>query len=168
MALKDAKEIIFVPDKYLGDYTAKKTGRDMILWDGYCPTHIKIMPEDILKAKSEHPNAKVLVHPECSSEIIALADETRSTEGIAKYVQETDVKEFIIGTEIGMLHRLKKENPDKIFYPASALAVCPNMKKNNLEKILWALEDMKYEVKVPEDIRIKAKIAVDKMIAIGR
>ncbi|MEK6645152.1 MAG: quinolinate synthase NadA [Candidatus Firestonebacteria bacterium] len=168
LALKDAKEIIFVPDKYLGDYTAKKTGRDMILWDGYCPTHIKIMPEDILKAKSEHPNAKVLVHPECSSEIIALADETRSTEGIAKYVQETDVKEFIIGTEIGMLHRLKKENPDKIFYPASALAVCPNMKKNNLEKILWALEDMKYEVKVPEDIRIKAKIAVDKMIAIGR
>ena len=81
-----------MPDKYLGDYTAKKNRQNMILWDGYCPTHIKIMLEDILKAKSEHPNAKVPWHPECSSEIIALADETRSTEGIAKYVQETDVK----------------------------------------------------------------------------
>jgi len=162
------KEIIFVPDKYLGSFTAKKTGKELILWNGYCPTHLKILPEDIIKLKSKHPSAKVVVHPECRSDVCDMADEVTSTEGIIRFSKTTTSKEIIVGTEVGMLYRLKKEIPEKVFYPASELAVCPNMKKNTLEKVLWALEEMKNEIKVPDDIREKAKKSIDRMIEIGR
>ncbi|MFH1823943.1 MAG: quinolinate synthase NadA [Candidatus Firestonebacteria bacterium] len=162
------KEIIFVPDKYLGSFVAKKTKKDLILWNGYCPTHLKILPQDIIKLKEQHPEAKVVVHPECIGEVCDLADEVTSTEGILRFSRTTSSKEIIVGTEVGMLHRLRKEFPDKVFYPASELAICPNMKKNTLEKVLWALEEMKNEVKVSEDIRQKAKKSIDKMIEIGR
>ncbi len=164
-SLKDVKEIIFVPDKYLADYVASVTKRKFISWNGYCPTHVKISAKDILKQKKLHPAAKVLVHPECTREAIKLADEVLSTEGMCRYAKKTDAREMLIGTEVGMLYRLEKLNPDKKFYPVSEDITCPNMKLTSLEKVLWALEDLKPEVKVPEDIRIRAKKAVERMLA---
>ena len=158
------KEIIFVPDKYLGAYVSAKLNKKMIFWDGYCPTHLKITPEAILSKKREYPNAKVLVHPECRPDSCALADEVASTEGFIRYSKAASVKEIIVGTETGMLYRLKKEVAGKVFIPVCEEAVCPNMKKNTLEKLLWSLEDMKNVITVPEDIRIKAKKAIDRMI----
>jgi quinolinate synthase len=160
------KEIIFIPDKYLGSYVASQTKRELVLWQGYCPTHRRILPEDILKKKALYPKAEVLVHPECIPEVIAMADKVLSTTGICKYAKESKSEEFIIGTEIGILHKLKKENPEKRFYPASELADCPNMKMNNLEKILWSLQDLVYKVEVPEDIARRAKRSIDRMLEI--
>jgi quinolinate synthase len=160
------KEILFIPDKYLGDYTSKQTNRKMILWEGFCPTHRRILSEDVLKKKAQYPKAEVLVHPECTPDVIAMADKVLSTTGICRYAKESKSEEFIIGTEIGILYRLKKENPQKQFYPASELAECANMKLNNLEKILWSLEDMVYPIEVPPDIAQRAKRAIDRMIEI--
>lgn len=163
-SLKDVEEIIFVPDKYLADYVSTKANKKFIPWNGYCPTHVKILPEDITRQKKAHPKAKVIVHPECTPPVIQLADEALSTEGMCKYARASSALEIIVGTEIGLLYRLQKENPQKAFYPASEQAICPTMKLITLEKVLWSLEDMKYEVKVPEDIRVKAKGAVDRML----
>ncbi len=165
-ALKKEKEIIFIPDKYLADYVSKQTGRKLISWNGFCPTHVKILPEDIKREKKFHPKAKVLVHPECLPEVCAMADAVLSTSQMSKFARETDAKEMIIGTEVGVIYRLKKDNPAKEFYPASESAVCPNMKRVTREKILWSLENLKEEVKVPEDIRIRAKKAIDRMMEI--
>jgi len=164
----DANEILFVPDQYLGNYASTKTNKKMILWPGYCPTHVRILPQGITRLKLEYPKAEVIVHPECKSEVTILADEVLSTSGMLKFAQKTEAKEIIVGTEIGIIYRLKKENPGKKFIPASEQAVCPNMKLVTLEKILWSLEEMSPEVKVPEEIRLKAKLAVDKMLEIGR
>jgi quinolinate synthase len=161
------EEIIFVPDQYLGDFIARRTGRKMTLWPGYCPTHVKILPEDIKRARQEHPRAAVVVHPECRPDVIDLADEALSTSGIIRYAAREDVAELIVGTEVDIIHRLKKENPGKKFYPASEKAVCPNMKKITLAKILASLERLSPEVRVPEDIRVRARAAVDRMLAIG-
>jgi quinolinate synthase len=160
-------QIIFVPDKSLGDFVSKQAGREMILWNGYCPTHHRILAQDIINMKAKYPNAKVMVHPECTAGVIAQADVSLSTGGMIKYAKETDAKEFIVGTEIGLLYTLGKDNPDKKFYPATRLSDCPNMKLNTLEKILWSLEDMVYQVTVPEDIRVKAWNAIDKMLKIS-
>lgn len=165
-SLKDAQEIIFVPDKYLANYVSTKTDKKIIPWNGYCPTHVKILPEDIRKAKRTHPKAEVIAHPECIPEVITLADKALSTEGMCKYAKESSASEIIVGTEIGLLYRLHKENPAKKFYPASEQAICPNMKLTTLEKVLWSLEDMQHEVKVPEEVRVKAKRAVDRMLEI--
>jgi len=165
-SLKDASEIIFVPDKYLGHYASVKANRDLILWDGYCPVHAKILPEDIARQRKAHPKAKVIVHPECTPKVIQLADEALSTSGMCKYAKLSDASEIIVGTEPGMLYRLRKENPQKKFYPLSAQAICQDMKLTTLEKVLWCLENMKYEVKVPEDIQIKAKRAMDRMLEV--
>ncbi len=163
-SIPQEKEVIFIPDKYLGSYVASQTKRELVLWQGYCPTHSRILPEDILKKKALYPKAEVLVHPECIPEVIAMADRVLSTTGICKYARESTSEEFIIGTEIGILHRLKKENPGKRFYPASELSDCPNMKLNNLEKILWSLQDLVYKVEVPEEIARKAKRSIDRML----
>lgn len=165
-ALKDHPEIIFVPDKYLADFVQKKTGRNLISWNGFCPTHVKILPEDIKKEKKFHPFAKVMVHPECLPSVVALADEVLSTSQMSKFAKETDAKEMIVGTEVGLIYRLKKDNPDKEFYPASERAVCPNMKRTTQEKIVWALEEMKDEVRVADEIRVRAKKAIDRMLEI--
>ena len=165
-ALKDREEIIFVPDKYLADYVSKKTGRKLISWSGFCPTHVKILPEDIKRERKFHPFAKVIVHPECLPQVVSMADEVLSTSGMAKFAKETEAKEIIVGTEVGLIYRLKKDNPSKEFYPASEAAVCPNMKRTTQEKILWALEELKEEVRVPDDIRLQAKKAIDRMLAI--
>lgn len=166
VSLKDAEEIIFVPDKYLGDFVSKKTGRRLIIWDGYCPTHVKILPEDILRSVRLYPHAKVIAHPECTPEVIALSDEALSTGKTCAYVKKSDAKEFIIATEVGLVYRLQKDNPEKKFYPASEHAVCPNMKRTTLEKVLWSLEETKDEVRVSDEIRRKAKRAIDAMLAI--
>jgi len=168
-SLKDTSEIIFVPDKYLGHYVSTKVkNKKFILTKGYCPTHARILPERVKAAKAKHPKAKIMVHPECRPETIALADEVFSTGGMIKYAKESRAKEIIVGTEIGMIYRLAKENPDKKFYPADNRAICPNMKMTTLEKILWSLEDLKTEVKVPEKVAAKARFAIERMLAIGR
>ena len=160
------KEIIFVPDKYLADYVSKQTGRSLISWSGFCPTHTKILPEDVRREKKFHPFAKVIVHPECLQVVVAMADAVLSTSQMAKFAKETEAKEMIVGTEVGLIYRLKKDNPGKEFYPASERAVCPNMKRTTQEKILWALEELKEEVRVPDDIRLRAKKAIDRMLEI--
>lgn len=165
-ALKDREEIIFIPDKYLADFVSKKTGRKLISWNGYCPTHVKILPEDIKREKKFHPQAKVLVHPECLPQVVAMADAALSTSQMGKFAKETDAKEMIIGTEVGLIYRLKKDNPTKEFYPATEAAVCPNMKRTTQEKVLWALEELKEEVRVPGQIRLRAKKAIDRMLEI--
>ena len=165
-SLKDASEIIFVPDKYLGHYVSVKANRDLILWDGYCPVHAKILPEDIARQRKAHPKAKIIVHPECTPKVIQLADEALSTSGMCKYAKLSSASEIIVGTEPEMLYRLRKENPRKKFYPLSDQAICQDMKLTTLKKVLWCLENMKYEVKVPEDIQIKAKRAMDRMLEV--
>lgn len=162
----DCEEILFVPDQYLAHYASTKTNKKIIFWPGYCPTHARILPKHITRLRQEYPQAKVVVHPECRPEVIALADEALSTTGICRYAQREDVSQLIVGTEIGIIHRLKRENPGKQFIPISEQAICPNMKQITLEKVLWSLEEMKPEVKVPEEIRLKAKAAVDKMLEI--
>ncbi|MFH1338587.1 MAG: quinolinate synthase NadA [Candidatus Omnitrophota bacterium] len=164
--LKNSGEIIFVPDKYLANYVSSKVNVNLIPWNGYCPTHVKILPENILKQKKAHPKAEVIVHPECRPEVIAVADQALSTEGMCRYAKHSGADEIIVGTEIGMLYRLQSDNPAKRFYPATELAVCPSMKLTNLEKVLWCLEDMKYEVRVPENVRLKAISAIESMIKI--
>jgi quinolinate synthase len=163
----DSRNILFIPDQYLGHYVSTQTNKNITFWPGYCPTHARIRPEDILRAKAEHPHARVIIHPECRPEVIALADEVFSTGGMARFVRSTSSEEIIVGTEIGFIYRLRKENPHKSFIPASEQAICPRMKLITLEKILWSLEEMSPEVKVPEEVRIKARRSVDRMLEIG-
>ncbi len=164
----DAREILFVPDQYLGHYISTKINKKMVLWPGFCITHMRIQPQNITALRQEYPQAKVVVHPECRPEVIALADEVLSTGGLCRYAGRSEVKEMIVGTEIGIIHRLRKENPGKKFIPASEQAICPRMKLITLESVLWSLQEMTPGVKVPEEIRLKAKVAVDKMLEIGR
>ena len=159
---------IFIPDRNLGAYVAMKTGKKLVLSDGYCIVHERMTEDDVLKARAAHPGAEILAHPECRPEVTALADKVLSTSGMCSYAKSSGGKEMIISTETGIIYRLKKENPDKIFYPLSERAVCVNMKKNSLEKVLWALEDIKNVVKVEESIRVKAKRAIDKMLEYSR
>jgi len=165
-ALKGKEEIIFVPDKYLADFVEKKTGKKLIKWNGFCPTHVKILPEDIKRERKFHPFAKVMVHPECLPQVVAMADAVLSTSQMCKFAKETEAKEIIIGTEVGLIYRLKKDNPSKEFYPATEAAVCPNMKRTTQEKILWALEELKEEVRVSDEIRSRARKSIDKMLEI--
>jgi len=162
----DNDEILFVPDQYLGHYVSNRTDKKLNLWPGYCPTHVRILPRDIIRLKQEYPQAKAVVHPECRPDVIAVADEVLSTGGMIRYARREDVGEMIVGTELGIIHRLRKENPGKRFIPVSEQAICPNMKLITLEKVLWSLEEMSPEVKVPEAIRLKAKTAVDRMLEI--
>jgi quinolinate synthase len=164
--LKNEKEIIFVPDKYLGDYVSRQAGRKLILWNGFCPTHLRILPEDIQREKKFHPKAKVVVHPECRPAVLEMADAVLSTSGMGKFAKETSAKEMIIGTEVGILYRLKADNPDKEFYPASERAVCPNMKRTTVEKILFSLQELREEVRVSDSIRARARKAIDRMLEI--
>lgn len=163
-AFSPDETVIFIPDQYLASNVGKKLGRRFVLWPGYCPVHAMILPEEIEKMRSLNPWAEVLVHPECREEVVSLADQALSTEGMCRYVKVSPGREFIIGTETGILHRLKRENPEKKFYPASDRAICPNMKKITLEKVLQSLEEGKCEIDVPTEVRKKAKVCLDKMI----
>jgi len=162
----DADEILFVPDKCLADYAQSKTSKKIIPYPGYCPTHLRILPEHILKEKDLHPKALVLAHPECSRGVIQLADEVCSTSGMLRFARENSAQEFIIGTEEGIIHRLSKDNPEKKFYSPTVLAICPNMKLITLEKLAWSLEDNQYPIELPSDIIDKARHAIQRMIEI--
>lgn len=160
-------EVIHVPDYNLAMYTQRFTKKKIYPWNGFCPTHHQITAGDILISKMDHPGLEVIVHPECRQEVIDLADGVYSTDGMLKYAKKVD-KDLIIGTEVGVIHRLKKENPGRNFYPVSNFVVCPNMKMNTLETVRDSLRDMRTEIKIPETIRINAKRALDRMLEIGR
>lgn len=160
------EEILFIPDKHLGKYAAHKTGKNICSWDGFCPTHIKLSPEDVKGQLKEYPEAEVLVHPECLFEVIELADQVLSTNGMVAYAKESSVKEFIIGTETGLIYRLAKENPDKKFYPASEDMLCPNMKLTTLERVAHSLEAMEDGIVIPDEIRRPAQKALNRMLEV--
>ena len=165
-SLPEDKRIIFVPDQHLGQFVAERTGRDLILWPGYCTTHVAITADDIQAAKAKYPEAIVMAHPECSEPVKALADELLSTSQMLKLAAKGTAKQFIVATETGIIHSLKKQNPDVEFIPASDRAICPNMKKITVDKVIASLEDMQYEITVPEAISTRAKKALDRMVEI--
>jgi len=159
-------EILFAPDKNLAAYVARQTKKKIIAWDGYCYVHNQILAADVLAKKERYPAAEVWVHPECRPEVIDLADKVISTGNMVKAAQETSAKEVLIGTEAGILHRLRKENPRTAFFPVKDLAFCSNMKKINLIKVWAALEEMKFRIEVPAAISQRARGAIEKMIRI--
>ncbi len=168
-AIPADKEILFIPDFYLGSYVKAQTGRqNMHLWQGYCPSHVLIQSEDIKRLRAAHPKAEFLMHPECGclTKSMHLADRILSTEGMSRYAKESPAKEFIVATETGILHRMQKENPDKKFYPANEHAVCHYMKMNTLEKVVESLENLQYEVKVPRELAERALLPIERMLAI--
>jgi quinolinate synthase len=159
-------EVLFVPDYNLGHWVSTRTAKRIILWDGFCPTHVWIKPADIARLRAEHPAAVVMVHPECSPDVVEAADEVLSTGQMLKAAHASPATEFIIGTEMGILHRLAKENPGKTFHHLSGHALCPNMKKIDLEKVLESLRTMKPEVRVDEPEASAARRALDRMLAV--
>ncbi|MDD5495622.1 MAG: quinolinate synthase NadA [Candidatus Omnitrophica bacterium] len=161
------KQVIFVPDKNLGRYVQKQVPeKEIILWEGFCPTHIRVQEEDIKKAKLAHPKAEVIAHPECNPEVLALSDHICSTGGMFKYVKNSNSNEFIISTENGMLYKLRKDNPGKEFYLPTPHLVCANMKLITLGWVAHSLEEMVYEIKVSGEIRDKAKKTLERMLSV--
>ncbi len=165
-SLPAEREILFVPDQNLGRYVQRETGRNIVLWPGYCRSHVLITPEDLERARNEHPEGVVLAHPECKDEVKELADELLSTGQMLSRVKQAGASTFIIATEVGILHSLKRSNPKATFVAASERAFCNNMKKITLDKVLWSLEDMEHRVQVLPDIAKRAKRALDRMIAV--
>lgn len=162
------KEIIFVPDKNLGRYVQSQVPeKNIILWEGFCPTHIRVQEEDVVKAKNLHPKAEVLAHPECNPEVLSLADHICSTGGMFKYVKESNTDEFIISTESGMLYKLQRDNPGKRFYLPTDHLVCANMKLITLGWVAHSLEKLVYEVRVDGEVRDKALKTLDRMLAVS-
>lgn len=161
------QEIIFVPDQHLGGHIAGLLGRRYELWPGFCPTHAMLTAAKIEAARAEHPGAIVLVHPECAKDVRDAADHALSTGGMCKFARESDAKEFILGTEVGILHRLRTENPGKTFYPVTDRLVCPNMKKTTLDNLAECLREMKNRVVVREDVASRARRAIEAMLAIS-
>lgn len=166
-SLKGYKKIIFVPDKYLGSFLSLTSDKEFILTNGYCPTHAKISPRLINELKEKHKDAKVIVHGECASLVKETAHKVLSTGKMCKYVKNSGAKTFIVGTEREIIHRMKKENPEKSFIHASPLAVCPNMKKNDLEKIYFVLDKMVNIVEVEENVRKKAALCIERMLEVA-
>ena len=160
------RPVIFVPDQHLGRFVVERTGRDLVLWPGYCHVHVVITEEDIKNAKAKYPDAVVMAHPECTEPVKELSDQILSTGQMLKFAKTSTAKRFIVATEIGIIHALKKSNPDAEFIAASDRAVCPNMKKITLDKIIASLQDMQYEVKVPRGTAMKAKNALERMVEI--
>jgi len=163
-AISNKKDILFIPDKNLANFIAQKTKRKIIPWPGFCPIHNLLTKEDVIKAKKLHPQALLLVHPECRPEVCNLADYIGSTKGIINFVSNNSVKEYIIGTEIGIFHPLKKSNPDKEFFAASEKMICRDMKLIDLEKVLRSLQILEPQITVPEDIRKKSLKALSRML----
>jgi quinolinate synthase len=163
-SIPEDKEIIFLPDKNLGANVANALGRELMLWPGFCPTHMRISKKMINQRKAEFPDAVVIVHPECAPEVVEMADVSLSTGGMLKFAKETDAKQIIVGTELGIIHRLKIENPDKMFIPVSEQAICPNMKLIELHDVLNALENMEHEIILEPEIIEKAKASIERMI----
>jgi quinolinate synthase len=159
-------EVICIPDKNLSMWAQKNTGKKVIAWDGYCNIHERVTPEDVRKARAEHPEALIMAHPECRLDVLEAADHVTSTSGMLRFAKSSPAREFVVGTEIGLMHRMRKENPEKLFYPLRKDMICPNMKKTSLESVLRAFRENTHLVKVPEHIRVPAKRALDRMLAI--
>ncbi|GBE57280.1 quinolinate synthase A [bacterium BMS3Abin01] len=159
------RDVIFIPDRNLAMYVEKQTGRRLIKWDGFCPTHDNITLEDILRTKQEHPQAVVLAHPECLPGVQEIAGSLESTSGMIRYAAASSAGEFIIATEMGLIHRLKKENPDKHFYSPTNRAICPNMKMTTLAKAVQTLREERYQIRLDEHIRKRALAAVEAMVS---
>jgi quinolinate synthase len=166
-AIPKDKAVIFLPDRNLGANVSIELNRPLILWPGFCPTHMRITAEMVNRKKMEFPDAFVIVHPECTPDVVALADKYLSTGGMLRFARETQHKKLIIGTEQGIIHRLQQENPDKMFIPVSEQAVCPNMKLIELSDVLNALEKMQHEIILAPDIIAKAAAPIIKMIEAG-
>lgn len=162
-----AEEIIFAPDRNLGKYVQKVTGKRLIIWEGCCPIHDRISREQIMRLKRDHPRAVFVAHPECREEVLELADEVASTSGIFAFAQRTAAREIIVGSERGMLYRLEKENPGKTFYFPSQETLCPNMKLITLDKVLKSMQRLEPRIVVPQEIRQRALRAVERMVNIG-
>lgn len=165
-SLPSDKKILFVPDKNLGSFVAERTGKDIELWPGYCTTHVCITEDDIRKAKQKWPDAVVMSHPECTEPVRKISDELLSTGQMLKFVKKNSAKQYIVGTEKGIIHALKKENPDAEYMPATERAICPNMKKITIDKVITSLEELKELVVIEEKIRVRAKKSLDRMIEI--
>lgn len=163
----DTDEVIFVPDQYLGHHVSLHSSKTIHLFPGYCPTHQRLLPEEIEAARREHPRALVMAHPECPGPVLALADHVLGTGAMVRLARESAASEFIVATEEGLAHRLRRENPGKVFIVPSARLVCPNMKLTTLEKLLWSLEELKYQVTVPEEYREPARRAIQKMLTLS-
>jgi quinolinate synthase len=161
----DGHDVLFVPDQHLGTVVAETLGRPLILWPGYCPTHARINPKEVLDLKAAHPDAVAIAHPECPKPLRLVSDHILSTGQMCAFVRQSPAAEFIVATEEGLLHRLRKENPAKTFYRASPFAVCPNMKKSTLEKVLFCLRDMQPAISVPEPIASLARKSIEQMLA---
>ena len=159
-------EVLFIPDRHLGHYVSTKTDKRMILYPGFCPPHQRLIPRHIEHAKELHPDAVVLVHPECSAEVIARADAALSTSQMIRYVKESDSRTFLIGTEEGLLHGLRKENPQKAFHLLTTGLLCPDMKKTTLKSVVRTMEERRNVVRVAEEVRVKAKLALDRMLEV--
>jgi quinolinate synthase len=164
-SLPDEK-VICIPDRNLSQWAAKNTKKEIIAWDGFCHVHERVTTEDIKKARAEHPKALVMAHPECRLDVLELADHVTSTSGMLRFAKASAENEFIVGTETGLMYRLKKENPGKSFYPLRKDMICPNMKRTTLESVYLALKENRYVIQVPEDIRVPAKKALDRMLSI--
>ncbi|MFO0753426.1 MAG: quinolinate synthase [Thermodesulfovibrionales bacterium] len=160
------ERVICIPDRNLSLWAAKNTKKQIIAWDGFCHVHDRIRREDVLRAREAHPRAVLMAHPECRLEVLELADHVTSTSGMLRFARSSDAQEFIVGTELGLLHRLKKESPGKTFHPLRKDMICPNMKKTTLNSVYHALKEMKNCIKVPEEIRVPAKRTLDRMLAI--
>ncbi|MFO7766181.1 MAG: quinolinate synthase NadA [Pelovirga sp.] len=164
-----AKKLLMVPDRNLGRYIARRVpDKEYIFWEGYCPTHDRLKIEEIIQAKADHPDALFMAHPECRPEILELADHICSTSGMYEFARNNPAKTFIVGTEEGILWRLRKENPDKTFIIPSRGLICPNMKLTSLEDILKSLETLEPRITVPEPIRLRALTALERMLAVPR
>ena len=168
-AIPADREVLFIPDFFLGKYLQETTGRRLHLWPGYCHAHAKIEPEEIARLKREHPAAEFLMHPECGclTKSMPLADRILSTEGIVRYAAQSPSEEFIIGTEVGIINRLEHAAPGKRFYPAGPQAVCEYMKRNTLEKVVTSLERLETVVRVPEAIARRARVPIQRMLRLS-
>jgi quinolinate synthase len=160
----EADEIIFSPDRNLASFVQRFTKKTIIPWDGYCHVHELFTPDEVTEARHRHPDAVVMVHPECPAAVVDLADETLSTSGMLRFARQSGASEFLVGTEEGLLHRLKKENPDKQFFSIGSAKVCPNMKKTTLADVARALEENVHEITVPDEILVKARRALERML----
>ncbi|HYA70699.1 MAG TPA: quinolinate synthase NadA [Thermoplasmata archaeon] len=161
------QEILFLPDMFLGDYVRRKTGRAMHLWVGDCPVHAKLRPEEIAKARAEHPGAPVIAHPECGCATQAMehVDRVLSTDGMVRYAEETRAPEVLVATEVGILHRMARLNRSTQFTPLDAQAICPYMKEISLEDVRDSLALDRYRIEVPTEVAVKARVALERMVA---
>ncbi|MBZ0157168.1 MAG: quinolinate synthase [Alphaproteobacteria bacterium] len=160
------ERVICIPDRNLSLWAARNTKKQIIAWDGFCHVHDRIRKADVMKAREAHPNAVLMAHPECRLEVLDLADHVTSTSGMLRFAHSSDAREFIVGTELGLMHRLRKENPGKVFHPLRKDMICPNMKKTTLSSVYQALKEMRNVIKVPEEIRIPAGRTLDRMLEI--